>query len=103
MERVTTAESLSISRVENAKYKIALMDFGEKRNMTLCLNARGCDVTVLPAHTPASRGALPDGYDGVMLSNGPGDPADNAGDHRRGRRSSMRQTCPSSPSASGTS
>ena len=57
VERVTTGEPQHFP-VENAKYKIALMDFGEKRNMTRCLNARGCDVTVLPAHTPASRGAL---------------------------------------------
>ena len=75
VERVTTREPQHFP-VENAKYKIALMDFGEKRNMTLCLNARGCDVTVLPAHTPASE-VLSGGYDGVMLSNGPGDPADN--------------------------
>ena len=44
--------------------------------MTRCLNARGCDVTLLPAHTPAEE-ILSGGYDGVMLSNGPGDPADN--------------------------
>ena len=75
VERVTTGEPQHFP-VENAKYKIALMDFGEKRNMTRCLNARGCDVTVLPAHTPASE-VLSGGYDGVMLSNGPGDPADN--------------------------
>lgn len=62
--------------VENAKYNIALLDVGEKRNMTRCLNARGCNVTVLPCHTPAEE-ILNGGYDGVMLSNGPGDPADN--------------------------
>ncbi len=62
--------------VENAKYNIALLDIGEKRNMTRCLNARGCNVTVLPCHTPAEE-ILTGGYDGVMLSNGPGDPADN--------------------------
>ena len=41
----------------------ALMDFGEKRNMTLCLNARGCDVTVLPETTCAAvcfRGSHPE-------------------------------------------
>ena len=62
--------------VENAKYRIALLDIGEKRNMARCLNRRGCDVTLLPAHTPAEE-ILRGGYDGVMLSNGPGDPADN--------------------------
>ena len=56
-------------------YHIALYDFGEKRNMTRCLNERGCDVTVFPCHTPAKE-VLEGGFDGVMLSNGPGDPAD---------------------------
>ena len=75
VERVTTSEAVHYP-VENPKYKIALLDFGEKRNMTQCLNARGCDVTLLPAHTPAEQ-VMAGGYDGVMLSNGPGDPADN--------------------------
>ncbi len=75
VERVTTKEAVRYP-VDNPKYKIALLDFGEKRNMTRCLNARGCDVTLLPAHTPAEE-VLSGGYDGVMLSNGPGDPADN--------------------------
>ena len=75
VERVTTKELVRYP-VDNPKYKIALLDFGEKRNMTRCLNARGCDVTLLPAHTPAEE-ILSGDYDGVMLSNGPGDPADN--------------------------
>ncbi len=57
------------------RHKVAVYDFGEKRNMTRCLNDRGCDVTVFPAHTPAKT-VLEGGFDGVMLSNGPGDPAD---------------------------
>jgi carbamoyl-phosphate synthase small subunit len=44
--------------------------------MTRCLNARGCDVTLLPYNTKAEE-ILAGGYDGIMLSNGPGDPADN--------------------------
>ena len=75
VERVSTPVAVHYP-VENPKYKIALLDVGEKRNMTACLNARGCDVTLLPAHTPAAE-ILSGGYDGVMLSNGPGDPADN--------------------------
>lgn len=75
VERVTTQEAVRYP-VDNPKYKIALLDFGEKRNMTRCLNARGCDVTLLPAHTPAEE-ILAGDYDGIMLSNGPGDPADN--------------------------
>ena len=56
--------------------RVALLDLGVKENMIRCLNQRGCQVTVFPAHTPAQV-ILEGGFDGVMLSNGPGDPADN--------------------------
>ena len=58
------------------RLRVALMDYGVKENMIRCLQNRGCQVTVYPAHTPA-RTILEGGFDGVMLSNGPGDPADN--------------------------
>jgi len=55
--------------------KVALMDFGAKDNIARSLNERGCEVTVYPAHTKAEEiiAACPDG---IMLSNGPGDPKD---------------------------
>ena len=56
--------------------KVALLDLGVKENMIRCLQKRGCEVTVFPAHTPAEV-ILEGGFDGLMLSNGPGDPADN--------------------------
>ncbi len=55
--------------------KVAVMDFGEKENITRCLLKRGCEVTVYPAHTSAEE-ILGDAPDGIMLSNGPGDPKD---------------------------
>ena len=58
------------------KLRVALMDYGVKENMIRCLQERGCQVTVYPAHTPAET-VLEGNFDGVMLSNGPGDPADN--------------------------
>ena len=58
------------------RFRVALMDYGVKQNMIGCLARRGCEVTVFPARTPASV-LLEGGFDGVMLSNGPGDPADN--------------------------
>ena len=58
------------------RHRVALMDYGVKTSMIRCLQRRGCEVTVFPAHTPASE-VLAGGFDGVMLSNGPGDPADN--------------------------
>ena len=53
--------------------KVALLDCGAKDNIARNLNKRGCEVTVYPAHTSAEEilGANPDG---IMLSNGPGDP-----------------------------
>jgi carbamoyl-phosphate synthase small subunit len=50
------------------------MDFGIKQNILRQLAARGCDLTVVPASTPAAD-ILDREPDGVFLSNGPGDPA----------------------------
>ncbi|MCI8505616.1 MAG: carbamoyl phosphate synthase small subunit [Lachnospiraceae bacterium] len=54
-------------------FKVALMDFGAKKNIVRSLSQRGCQVTVYPAYTPAEE-LLEDAPDGIMLSNGPGDP-----------------------------
>lgn len=58
------------------KYKVALFDFGYKRNIRNELVKRGCEVTVVPAGTTAEeiKALAPDG---IMFSNGPGDPAEN--------------------------
>lgn len=53
--------------------KVALMDFGAKDNIAKSLNERGCEVTIYPAHTTA-REIISANPDGIMLSNGPGDP-----------------------------
>jgi len=55
-------------------YKVVAYDFGVKRNILRMLAERGCDVTVVPAQTPAAD-VLAMQPDGVFLSNGPGDPA----------------------------
>ncbi|WP_133407881.1 glutamine-hydrolyzing carbamoyl-phosphate synthase small subunit [Parashewanella tropica] len=55
------------------KYKVVAYDYGVKRNILRMLVDRGCDVTVVPAKTPASE-VLAMNPDGVFLSNGPGDP-----------------------------
>ena len=54
-------------------YRVALLDLGAKRNIARSLNQRGCEVTVYPAQTPAAE-ILAQKPDGIMLSNGPGDP-----------------------------
>lgn len=76
VERVTRREAEVYPALGAQKLRVALMDYGVKENMIRCLQARGCEVTVYPAHTPAGT-VLSGGFDGVMLSNGPGDPADN--------------------------
>ncbi len=53
--------------------KVALYDFGAKKNIARSLNNRGCEVTIYPAKTPAEE-VLATNPDGIMLSNGPGDP-----------------------------
>ncbi|MBW8186339.1 glutamine-hydrolyzing carbamoyl-phosphate synthase small subunit [Shewanella nanhaiensis] len=55
------------------KYKVVAYDYGVKRNILRMLVDRGCDVTVVPAQTPASE-VLAMNPDGIFLSNGPGDP-----------------------------
>jgi carbamoyl-phosphate synthase small subunit len=57
-----------------AKYKVVAYDFGVKRNILRLLAEQGCDVTLVPAQTPAAD-VLAMKPDGVCLSNGPGDPA----------------------------
>ncbi|MFV0595120.1 glutamine-hydrolyzing carbamoyl-phosphate synthase small subunit [Shewanella sp.] len=58
---------------EELKYKVVAYDYGVKQNILRMLVDRGCDVTVVPAKTPASE-VLAMNPDGVFLSNGPGDP-----------------------------
>lgn len=55
------------------KFKVVAYDFGVKRNILRMLAERGCEVTVVPAQTPATE-VLALKPDGVFLSNGPGDP-----------------------------
>ena len=58
---------------ESARFKVVAYDFGVKKNILRMLAERGCEVTVVPATTPAAE-ALAMAPDGVFLSNGPGDP-----------------------------
>ena len=58
-----------------ADLNVVLVDFGKKQNIVRELNARGCNVTVVPYDT-TGEDILKMGPDGVMLSNGPGDPED---------------------------
>ena len=58
---------------EGERFKVVAYDFGAKANILRMLVDRGCELTVVPAQTPASE-VLAMNPDGVFLSNGPGDP-----------------------------
>lgn len=64
-------------KTEGSK-KVCLMDFGAKYNIQRELEKRGCKVTVVPYNTTCDE-IIKMAPDGVMLSNGPGDPAENVG------------------------
>ena len=75
---VQTEGQLDLDRNQFAhvdpEYHVVAYDFGVKRNILRMLAERGCRVTVVPAQTPASQ-VLAEKPDGVLLANGPGDPA----------------------------
>ena len=75
VKAVTCAASEKFS-AENPRYDVVLYDFGYKHNIRRELLKRGCNVTVVPALTPIEEVAAMK-PDGIMLSNGPGDPAEN--------------------------
>ena len=70
VEKVTCQQKYT---VPGDGFHVALMDFGTKKNIVKSLNKLGCQVTVYPALTTAEE-ILADAPDGIMLSNGPGDP-----------------------------
>ncbi|MEN6459898.1 MAG: carbamoyl phosphate synthase small subunit [Syntrophomonas sp.] len=75
VQEVGTRE-ISVSKGVSGGYKVVLWDFGAKENIRRELMKRGCEVITVPALTTAEKivNLKPDG---IMLSNGPGDPADN--------------------------
>lgn len=75
VESVSTHKpELSPSKEHN--FNVVLLDYGAKKNIIRELNKRGCNVAVMPYNTKAED-ILKLGVDGVMLSNGPGDPSEN--------------------------
>lgn len=74
--QATTYEPTAQGAWGETPLHVALLDLGCKNNIVRCLQKRGCRVTVLPGYTTAAQlKAL--NPDGLMLSNGPGDPAEN--------------------------
>jgi carbamoyl-phosphate synthase small subunit len=74
VSKVTTDKSYQfVQQSDGDCRRIAVYDFGVKRDILRQIAARGCDVTVVPASTDSAT-ILNGGFDGVVLSNGPGDP-----------------------------
>lgn len=76
VQSVTCKEKKEYPALGEEKYRVALLDYGAKQNIIRSLQRRGCRVTVWPADTTAEA-LLKSDPDGVMLSNGPGDPKEN--------------------------
>jgi carbamoyl-phosphate synthase small subunit len=75
VEATSTKEAYQLKSTEGI-YKVVLWDFGAKGNIARELQKRGCNVTVMPAAATAEE-ILALKPDGIMLSNGPGDPKEN--------------------------
>ncbi|MBQ6622348.1 MAG: glutamine-hydrolyzing carbamoyl-phosphate synthase small subunit [Mogibacterium sp.] len=73
---VSCREEYTIPALGETKYHVTLIDYGAKRNIARKLAKRGCEVRVVPSTTKAAD-ILSAKPDGVMLSNGPGDPQEN--------------------------
>ncbi len=72
-----TPKEITKEDAKTPKYNVALWDFGAKANIQRSLVKRGCNVTVFPSFATAEEIAAIN-PDGIMLSNGPGDPKENA-------------------------
>jgi carbamoyl-phosphate synthase small subunit len=75
VESVTVKEAYTVA-AETEKHRVVLIDYGVKGNIVRELTRRGCTVTVVPASATAAE-ILSLDPDGIMLSNGPGDPQEN--------------------------
>ncbi len=76
VEAVTRKAPFVYEAEGTPRFRVTLLDYGAKNNILQELRKRGCTVTVLPAGAPAET-ILATEANGVMLSNGPGDPAEN--------------------------
>ena len=76
VKHVTVEEKAIYPAKGEKRFTVVLMDYGAKKNIIRSLQARGCEVVAVPALTPPDE-VLSMHPDGVMLSNGPGDPAEN--------------------------
>ena len=74
--KTVTTKEIKHYTVENPEHEVVMMDFGYKAHILRHLLNRNCNVTVVPAHTTAEE-ILAINPDGLMLTNGPGNPEEN--------------------------
>jgi len=77
LNAVAAVSSRNVTKTGIGPRRIALMDFGAKRGIAKALAVRGCEVWTFPHDTQAAKILLTKPH-GIMLSNGPGDPAEPA-------------------------
>ena len=70
---VSTPERYTVQPAGDRRYRVLAYDFGVKSHSLQLLAERGCEVTVIPSHTPVEE-IVASGADGLFVSNGPGDP-----------------------------
>ncbi len=69
-----TADEITVHGQENTEFEVSLLDLGTKKNIIRCLVERGCKVTAYPMNSSVEE-MLASDPDGIMFSNGPGDPS----------------------------
>jgi carbamoyl-phosphate synthase small subunit len=79
LNAVAAVSSRNVTKTGEGSRRVALMDFGAKRGIAKALAARGCEVWTFP-HNATAADILQKKPHGIMLSNGPGDPAEPAND-----------------------
>ena len=75
-EKVSRKETEIFPAEGEQKYRVALLDFGARRSLIRALTSRGCEIVAMPYDTSADD-ILACWPDGLVLSDGPGDPAEN--------------------------
>ena len=76
VEKVSRKETEIFPAEGEQKYRVALLDFGARRSLIRALTSRGCEVVAMP-HDTSADDILACWPDGLVLSDGPGDPAEN--------------------------
>ena len=77
LENAGIPSEIKVYKADEEKYKVTVINYGEYLSAIPSLNQRGCTVTVVP-YTATAKDVLKTEPDGILLSNGAGDPKENA-------------------------